>query len=416
MRYLKASLILGLLVALAVAALFYTGSFAALDLALANFLRQPPSGPQNPWVQYSLITLFAFGIAWTTIDIPRSSLKAIVASGALLEVIAAVAVLSLHRIFFSPFPSIAAIAGSYLAAFLYSQSEAGSRKKILRQILGDRVSERTFKSLLDSQQPLALDGERREITVIVCEIFNSDALESSLPATDYVALTNAFRRNAADFLVENGGYLDECDGESVRVVFGAPLSDANHAAQACAAALALTERLDEVNRECHAIWKQMFDFRVGINSGEMVVGAYGSRRLGNYSVSGEPVEFTRRLCRANLIYGSRLLIGTSTFGFAEEAIEVRPMEIIQRYDDGQREEIYELLALKDILSFEDLERRDLFWKGVVCYREKLWDDSLGLFYSARSSTGTDGPVEFYIRRIEQLRSGVSALDWKSARL
>ena len=92
------------------------------------------------------------------------------------------------------------------------------------------------------------------------------------------------------------------------------------------------------------------------------------------------------------------------------------MEMIQRFDDGSREEIYELLALKDILSFEDLERSDLFWKGVICYREQLWDDALGLFYSARSSTGTDGPVEFYIRRIEQLRSGVAALDWKSAPL
>lgn len=416
MRYLKASLILGLLVALAVAALFFTQSFAGLDRALANFLRQPSPGPQNPWVQYTLITLFAFGIAWTTIDIPRSSLKGIVAVGALLEVIAAVAVLSLHRVFFSPFASIAAIAGSFLAAFLYAQSEAGGRKRLLRQILGDRVSERTFKALLDSQQPLVLEGERREITVVVCEIFNNDTLEGALPAPDYVALTNAFRRNAADFLVENGGYLDECDGESVRVVFGAPLSDSHHASQACASALALTERLDEVNRECHAIWKQMFDFRIGINSGEMVVGAYGSRRLGNYSVSGEPVEFTRRLCRANLIYGSRLLIGANTFGFAEPDIEVRPMEMIQRFDDGSREEIYELLALKDILSFEDLERRDLFWKGVVCYREQLWDEALGLFYSARSSTGTDGPVEFYIRRIEQLRSGVQALDWKSARL
>jgi len=57
---------------------------------------------------------------------------------------------------------------------------------------------------------------------VVCEIFNNDELESTLPATDYVAMTNAFRRNAADFLVENGGYLDECDGESVRVVSRMP--------------------------------------------------------------------------------------------------------------------------------------------------------------------------------------------------
>ncbi|HEX8295185.1 MAG TPA: adenylate/guanylate cyclase domain-containing protein [Chthoniobacteraceae bacterium] len=416
MRYLKATLILGLFVAAIVAGLFALGAFAGLDRALAAFLRQPDPGLANPFLQYPLILLFALGISWTTIDIPRSSLKAIVAFGALLEVITMVAVLSLHGRFFSPFASVSAILGSFALGFLYSRSEAGSRKRVLRQILGDRVSEQTFKNLIDADQPLALDGERREITVVVCEVFNHDELEDALTATDYVALTNAFRRNAADFLVERGGYLDECDGESVRVVFGAPFPDGYHATTACEAALALEKRLDEVNRECHTIWKQMFDFRIGVNSGEMVLGAYGSRRLGNYSVAGEPVEFSRRLCRANLIYGSRILIGTGSFSFAEPTIEVRPMEMIQRFEDGSREEIYELIGLRNVLSFEELERRDLFWKGVVFYREQLWDEALSLFYSARATGGTDGPVEFYIRRIEQLRSGVSALDWNTARL
>ena len=61
----------------------------------------------------------------------------------------------------------------------------------------------------------------------------------SLRIPDYVAMTNAFLRNAADFLVERGGYLDECDGESLRVVFGAPMADGRHAARACECALEL---------------------------------------------------------------------------------------------------------------------------------------------------------------------------------
>jgi adenylate cyclase/guanylate cyclase len=415
-RYLKATIILGLFVSSVVGVLFAGHGFSYLDLSLAQFLRQPPPGVSNPYLQYALIVLFAFGIAWTTIDIPRTSLKPIIAFGAVLEVIAMVAIMSFYGRFFSPFASLCAILGSFGFGFAYSRSEAGGRKRILRQILGDRVSERTFKALIDSQEPLNLEGERRDITIIVSEIFNHDELEDALPAPDYVALTNAFRRNVADFLVERGGYLDECDGESVRVVFGAPYPDVNHGATACEAALALEQRLDEVNRECHTIWHQMFDFRIGVNSGEMVLGAYGSRRLGNYSVAGEPVEFARRLCRANLIYGSRILMGAGTFYFAEPAIEVRPMEMIQRFDDGSREEIYELLGMRNVLTFEELERRDLFWKGVVYYREQLWDEALGLFYSARGAKGADGPVEFYIRRIEQLRSGVAALDWNTARL
>jgi adenylate cyclase len=415
-RYLKVTIFIGAAISLLVGVLFEMGCFHYLDLGLVTFLGRSDTPHALRWVQYPLFVIFAFGVAWTTVDIPRHSLKALVAMGALVQVFSAVWVLNLYGVFFSPFASIAAIGAAFLAAFAYSRGEAGSRKRVLAHVVGDRVSRKTFHALLDSDQPLNLEGEKRNVTVVVCEIFNHDELENSLSAPDYVALTNSFRRNAGDYLVEHGGYLDECDGESVRVVFGAPLRDEKHAENSCLAALGLAERLDEVNRECHAIWKQMFDFRIGINSGEMVVAAYGSRRLGTLSVAGEPVEFARRLCRANLIYGSRVLIGSGTFNLAEPAIEVRPMELIQRYDDGTPEEIYEVLAARNVLSEIELERRDLFWKAVVYYREQLWDEALTLFHGARGANASDGPVEFYIRRIEMLRSGVPALDWNSARL
>jgi len=413
-RYFKVTVLIGFFVSLLIVLLYKGGLFDPADLALANVTQQTYHAIAA--IQYPLFVMFAFVVAWTTIDVPRYTLKVVVAAGALLQVVSMVWVLRLHGVFFSPFPSMVAIILSFAAGIVYSRSEAGSRKRVMRQILGDRVSTKTFYTLLNSSTPLNLDGERRDISILVCEIFNHDELEASLTAPDYVAMTNSFRRNSADFLVERGAYLDECDGESLRVVFGAPLADPDHAHNACEAALALTERLDVVNAECHGVWKQMFDFRIGVNSGDMVIAAYGSNRLGTFSVAGEPVEFARRLCRANLIYGSRILLGTNSFQSAETSIEVRPMELIQRYEDGSREEIYELLALRDVLSFDDLERRDLFWQGVIYYREQLWDDALGLFHSARSVSGADGPVEFYIRRIEQLRAGTPALDWTSARL
>lgn len=416
MRYLKASILIGFLVSAVVIVLFEAGMLHLFDQNLAKLVGYHATPQLNRPLQYALVIFFSFGIAWTTIDVGRDSLKLVVAGGALAQVISSVWVLHLHGVFFSPFASLIAITLSGLIGLFYAQTEAGTRKRLLRQVLGERVSQQTFKALLDAPLPLALDGERREVTVVVCEIFNHDDLESELPATDYVALTNSFRRNASELLVEHGGYLDECDGESVRVVFGAPLADLRHAAIACEAALTLVERLVEVNRECHTVWKQMFDFRIGVNSGEMTLAAYGSRRLGAYSVAGEPAEFARRLCRANLIYGTRILLGSQTSVVAESEIEVRPMELINRDDDGGREEIYELLARRNGLSEEALERRNTFWRAVIRYREQTWDEALALFQCARTPDSTDGPVEFYIRRIEQLRKGLPALDWQTARL
>jgi class 3 adenylate cyclase len=416
-RYLKATLLIGFIVSVLLIILDRAGLLLRLEVALVHFLGFGTLRPTSRVVQAIVAVGLAFGIAWTTIDISRLSLKAVVAAGAFLEVLAASWVLSLFGVFFSPFAGLLAIALSFVGGVAYGRTGPGRRKRVVQEMFGERLSDRSFQLLTDSDVPLRFEGELIEATVVVCEIFNHEKLTEALPVQDYVAMHNAFLQNASEFLVERGGYLDECDGESLRVIFGVPLPDETNAITGCKSALALADRLKEVNRECQQIWKQTFDFRIGVNTGEVVVAAYGSRHLGSFTVSGEPVEFARRLCAANTIYGSRILIGAGTFNIAEPSIEVRPMELIQRRpEERNREEVYELLALRNTLSGEDLERRDLFWKGIVYYREQRWDEALGLFYSARHANGSDGPVEFYIRRIEQLREGVPSLDWKNARL
>jgi adenylate cyclase len=417
LRYLKATLIFGLSATVLALVLFELGALRHLDAALATFLDRPSPPVVERGLHYFLALLFGLGLAWTTIDIVRPAFKAGVALAALAETVAAVWVLNLFDIYFSPFVSIVAILVAFIGSFIYAHSPAGSRKRTMMTLLADRVSPRTFADLLNSDAPLMFEGEIREATVLVCEVFNHEELLATLRTDNYVAMMNAFLENAADFLVEEGAYLDECDGESLRVLFGVPLRDARHASRACDAALELCTRLEAVNRECISTWGKMFDYRVGINSGDVILAAYGSRRLGALTVSGEPVEFARRLCSANSIYGTRILIGAKTFSLAEEDIEVRPMELIQRIpDDPAREEVYELIGRKDRLSEPQRARRDLYWKGVVYYREQLLDEALATFHESREKYGADGAVDFYIRRIEQIQRGMPALDWGTSRL
>ena len=417
MRYLKATLICGALTAVLVMVLFEMHAFARLDASLADFLDRPSPPVVERGLQYCLILLLSFGIAWTVIDLNRIPLKLGIALAVLAETVTATWVANLHDAYFSPFAGITAILVATGAAFSFSQSAAGRRKRMLQQMLGDRVSKRTFSRLVDGNAPLNFEGELREATVVVCEILNHEELLATLRTDNYVAMTNSFLEIAADFLVERGAYLDECGGEALRVVFGAPLPDADHGRIACETALVLATRLETVNRGCLDKWGKVFDWRLGINSGEIIFAAYGSRRLGALSVSGEPVEFARRLCAANSIYGTRMLVGSRAFALAEEAIEVRPMELIQRYPDGtSREEVYELITHKDQLSQPQRARRDLFWKGVIHFRGNQLDRALATFKETREEYGADGAVDFYIRRIEQMQQGLPALGWGNSRL
>jgi adenylate cyclase len=415
-RYFRVTLLLGFIVSLLVALLYETGQFIWLDSVLAGFL-----GPVRrldefrSLLQYGLWVSLAFAIAWTTVDINRVSLKLVVGIGALLNVITATWVLKLYGWFVSPWPALMAITGSLILGLVYSRSRAGRRKQIVRAMFGDRISRDSFHRLVNGNSPLTFEGEIRYATAVVCEILNHDELMDALPVSDYVALNNRFLSSATDQLVDHGGYLDECDGESLRVIFGAPLPDERHAEHACEAVQAMVRELETVNRECHERWGQMFDFRVGVNSGEMVLAAYGSKRLGMFSVAGEPVEFARRLCAANSIFGSKVLIGSCTHELAAGAIEVRPIDLIRNRHDRSRDEVYEFLAMRNVLSDEDLQRRDMFWKGVLYCREQNWQEAIRHFEASLPPDRHDGPAEFYLRKIEHLRAGLPALGWSDAK-
>ncbi len=416
-RYLKASLLCAALAAAAALGLYEAGAFRGVDQWLAVFMGQGvPVLERHSPAQYAAVLLLAAGIAWTTVDLNRGAMKLFIAAAALAEVIGLTVVLNMYYVYFSPFPAMTALGVAFFGGLIYARSPAGQRKRILEEVFGDRISRATFEKLLDSNIPLGFAGEARSASVVVCEIFNHDELMESLSTEHFVAATNLLLRRGADFLVERGGYLDECAGETLRVIFGAPLADETHAEKACEAALKLVDELDGVNRECVEKWNQALDFRIGVNSGEMVCAAYGSSRLGTFSVAGEPVDFARRLCAANTVYGSRILAGSHTLELGAHAVEVRPMELVRTRDERTREEVYELLGLRNSLPDDALSRRDLFWKGIIYYRGQLWEDALDHFRAALPAEGIDPPLEFYIRRTEQLRDGLPALEWSQTRI
>ena len=84
------------------------------------------------------------------------------------------------------------------------------------------------------------------------------------------------------------------------------------------------------------------------------------------------------------MYGSRILLGAQTAQLAEEALEVRPIEMVLRHpEDRGLEEISELLAPKLALSDEEVARREEFWKGIIHFRAKQWDTALEHFHRAQ---------------------------------
>lgn len=407
MRFVKSFLLLTIFSLVLLALLLPTAAVSWPSAFWRDLIRAgalPPSPQAVVLIPAFLVVAGWFAIALRTTFVsalPILLLSLLLAAGASLAALT-------NGLFFDPVPIILGLLISLAALFVFRQTRSGAREPALRRLFGQRLRAGIFRKLVEGELPVAFPGELYEASVLVCTVHNHVELMGVLSPADYVAMMNLYLRAASDFLVDVGGYLDECSGESIRVVFGVPLpveGAPNHAAKAARAAIDLVARLEELNRECDRTWQKRLDFRIGLNSGEMVAGAFGGARIGRYSVSGPVVEFARHLSAACAQYGCKILTGPLSFEMASSSVEARPIDLLQRAGSRRRVELYEFLAPKDTLSPERERSRDQFWKGVIFFRERKWEEAIKAFASARIPGIPDKVLDHYLERVERARRG-----------
>ncbi len=407
MRLLKSFLLLSILMFALLGAIVATGALAGASLLWRTFIHASALSACAPSLPVVASALLLSGYLWVAL---RCTLREafIVAAAAILLALGASLVASLYGSYVDPLYGIASLLLVAASITVFRQTQAGSRETILRRLFGQRLRPEIFRKLVDSTLAVDFPGELHEASVLVCTVHNHVELMEVLSPSDYVLLMNLYLRTASHFLVDAGGYLDECSGESIRVVFGVPLpceGSFHHASRAARAAIDLVSRLEELNRECDRRWQNRLDFRIGVNSGSMIAAAFGGTLVGRFSVSGPVVEFARHLSAACAHYGSRILSGPLTYEMASESIEARPIDLLQRAGSRRRVELYEFLAPKNSLSSERERSRDEFWKGVIFFRERKWEEAIRAFSSARIPGIPDKVLDHYLERVERARRG-----------
>jgi class 3 adenylate cyclase len=411
MRQIKSFLILSFVSSLLLTVLFFWGGLdgaGGLGGFWKNLLQASTLPSLNRSVLFLGTIILDVAFVWIALNSGRARETFLICFAACLLVLGASLVAVLYGSFLNPFSGIVAIFLGVSAIFVFRQTGLGSREPVLRRLFGQRLRSQTFRRLVDGDLSVDFPGEMHEASVLVCSVHNHVDLMEVLPPAEYVALMNLYLRTASDFLVDVGGYLDECSGESIRVVFGVPLSvegAPNHASKAARVSIDLVSRLEDLNRECDSRWQKRLDFRIGLNSGPMIAAAFGGARAGRYSVSGPTVEFARHLSAACAQYGCRILSGPLTYELASETAEGRPIDLLQRAGSRRRVELYEFLAPKNSLSPERERSRDQFWKGVILFRERKWQESIAAFSAARIPGIPDKALDHYLERVERARRG-----------
>jgi adenylate cyclase len=180
-------------------------------------------------------------------------------------------------------------------------------KRFLRKSFGLYLAPPVIDKMVLSHKPPELGGETRLVTVYFSDVAGFSTFSEQLAPTTVVKLMNAYFAEMSDILEEYGGFTYQYVGDAMVSLFGAPLDDPDHATNAVRAALRCRQRLDEINRNGALFMGHQIRQRIGLNSGEVLVGNIGSRRHLSYTAMGDAVNLASRLEGANKFFGTSII-------------------------------------------------------------------------------------------------------------
>ncbi len=219
------------------------------------------------------------------------------------------------------------------------------RQRFIRDAFSHYLHADLVDELCRTQTPLRLGGEERELTVLFADIRDFTTVAERMPAAELTALMNEFFTAMTEAVLAHRGMLDKYIGDSLMVVFGAPLPDPQHALNACRAALAMRSALALLHKHWRVEGRPCLEMRIGINTGRMVIGNLGTERRFDYTVMGDEVNVAARLEGANKVLGTDILVSASTRKGAGADVNFRPRGVVEVKGRKDPVAVFELLAM-----------------------------------------------------------------------
>src|SRR5579883_3278303 len=290
------------------------------------------------------------------------------------------------------------------------QDEIGQLSVAINRML-DTLSHylptRLVSQILGSTSDLKLGGSVVTVTSFFSDIAGFTTIAEGLKPEQTVTLLNEYLSTMTDIIEDLGGTVDKYVGDAVVAFWGAPVKVPDHATLACEAALRQLEALGRLQEKWRAEGKPEIRIRIGLNTGEVVVGNMGSNRRFAYTIMGDSVNLASRLEGANKLYGTGIMLGETTWERVRDTFECRRLDRVTVVGKSVVVSVFELLGRKGQVPASVLESRDRFEKARDAFLARRWDDAEALFRSLTHDKAT----AMYLERIAELRAAPPPPDW-----
>jgi adenylate cyclase len=376
---------------------------AVNDLVRREVLREPGLG----W-RLALDFLLIFGAGWITMRSPPIRAGLYVAGGAFAWALVCTFVFQ-HDVILPLFAPMfgSGLSFAWLLGYRFVVSDRRSRH--LRQAFGYYMPASIIDRMVAAGQDPKLGGEARRMTVLFSDIKGFTEIAEGLSPSDLVRLLNAYLEEMTSIVDAHGGYVDKYVGDGIVAMFGAPIEESDHALQAVKAALECQRRLFRSRYILEILGDRELQTRIGINTGEMIVGNIGSQRRLNYTVMGDAVNLAARLEGANKLYGTSILVSEATMKACGPSVAFREIDHVRVIGRQAPVRIFEPLARREELTAEHQEIESRYALALREFRNREFGTAAAAFQALASAVPA---ASAFARRAMDLAVSPPPADWE----
>jgi adenylate cyclase len=307
---------------------------------------------------------------------------------------------------------IVAILVCYVGSTIYNYVTERKQKALIKTMFSRYVNPTVVDELVAHPEKLRLGGERKELTVFFSDIEKFTTMSEKMPPERLVMLLNEYLTEMTRIVFTSNGTLDKYEGDAIVAFWGAPIAQVDHAFRACRASLDMQAALVEMRKRWMKEKKPLLNVRIGLSTGEMIVGNMGGKDRFDYTVIGDSVNLGARLEGANKQYKTNIMMSEPTYRHVKDLVVARELDLLVVAGKTEPIRVFELLGMRDDNSATpSLAAAEEYSKGLAQYRERNWDEAIRCFEAALRVKPDDYPSQIYIERSELYRAAPPPGDW-----
>ncbi|MFO8183006.1 MAG: adenylate/guanylate cyclase domain-containing protein [Candidatus Aegiribacteria sp.] len=277
-----------------------------------------------------------------------------------------------------------------LAGGIFLFSSETRRKQEIRSAFSQYLSPDVVAQVTENPEMLVLGGDRRRMTAFFSDIRGFTGISEKLSPEDLVSILNMYLTAMTDIILDTGGTVDKFEGDAIVAFWGAPIHMEDHAFKGCSAALRCQEAHTSMNDRLAREGYPELVTRIGLATGDMVVGNMGSSRRFDYTVMGSTVNLGARLEGVNKVYGTSIMVPFETRRDAGDAFVFRELDTVRVVGQQKPVTIFQLICRAGELSEDTGAAIRIYAEALELYRKGEFSGAAALFASASADDPPSG--------------------------